>query len=354
MVKIDIISGFLGSGKTTLIKKLVAECFVGEKLAIIENEFGEIGIDSGFLKGAGVDIKELDSGCICCSLVGDFEASLQEVVDTYHPERIIIEPSGVGKLSDVAKAVDAVKENIDGVPNSRITVVDVTKCKLYRKNFGEFFVDQVASADTIILSRMDKASDQKVREAIGLLQELNATATIVTTPIGALSGEVLKQSIDQRADMADDLLQEVVHHHKHGEHHGHHGCGCGCGHHRGEHHHGEHHKHGEGCGCGCGGHHHHGGHHHADEVFQSVGIQTTSSFSREDIQTALQQLEEGADYGLILRAKGMVSSDQGDWIHFDYVPGEMQLRQGDAQVTGKICVIGAQIDPTKITALFTK
>ncbi|MFI3227703.1 MAG: GTP-binding protein, partial [Clostridia bacterium] len=246
MIKIDIISGFLGAGKTTLIKKLVSESLQGVKLAIIENEFGEIGIDSGFLKSSGVEIKELDSGCICCSLVGDFETSLKEVVETYHPERIIIEPSGVGKLSDVAKAVGAVQSEINGVLNNKIVVVDVTKCKIYSKNFGEFFIDQVVSADTIILSRMDKASDKKIKESIALLTELNSTATIITTPITDLSGEVLLESIDNKPDLLNQLIKEVSHH----EHHHEHGESCGCGHEHHEHHH----EHGESCGCG---HEHH-------------------------------------------------------------------------------------------------
>lgn len=340
MVQINIISGFLGSGKTTLIKKLLAEVFTNEKIAIIENEFGEIGIDSGFLKESGVEIKELDSGCICCSLVGDFETSLKEVVDTYKPERVIIEPSGVGKLSDVSKAVEAVKNSIDGVLHRRITVVDATKCKMYFKNFGEFFIDQVASADIIILSRVDKASEQKVQDTLALLQQLNKTATVVTTPISTLSGEVLRQAMEQQADMNESLLQEVQHHHEHGKH-------CGCGHHHDKHEH--HHEHGEHCGCGC-----HHEHHHADEVFQSVGIQTTSSYSREEIQTALEALTNQEEYGIILRAKGMVQGNDGTWIYFDYVPEGIELRSGQAQVTGKICVIGAQIDKSKITALFNK
>lgn len=340
MIKIDVISGFLGAGKTTLIRKLISESLKDEKIALIENEFGKIGIDSGFLKGSGVEIKEIDSGCICCSLVGDFEASLKEVADTYNPERIIIEPSGVGKLSDVVKAVKAVEETIGGKLNSKITVVDVTKCKLYIKNFGEFFLDQVQAADIIILSRMDTAKEKKIEEAMTLIKLVNPNATIVTTPISDISGEVLLETIDEKSKLEEYLLAETMHHH-HEHHHHEHGEECNCGGHHDEHEH--HHEHGEDCGCGH--------HHHADEVFQSYGIHSTKIYTEAEIKSALEKLADEETFGFVLRAKGMVQSE-GKWLHFDYVPEEMEIRTGEAQVTGKICVIGANINEDKIKELF--
>lgn len=359
MTKIDIISGFLGAGKTTFIKKMLKEAFSGEQVVLIENEFGEIGIDGGFLKEAGIEIREMNSGCICCSLVGDFGKSLKEVVDTYHPDRILIEPSGVGKLSDVIKAVQDVQDEIEAELNSFTTVVDVTKCKLYKKNFGEFFSNQIEYAGAIILSRTDKAKAEKVEESVALLRELNEKAPIITTPIEQLSGEKLLETMEHSQSLEEELLSEeeicpecgdVHEHHEHYHHHEEHE------HH--EHHHEEHEHHHDGeCGCGCGHDHHHGEHehhhhHHADEVFTSWGRETIKTYTKEEISSILKTLEEDGTYGTVLRAKGMVAGEQGEWIYFDMVPQEHEVRSGAAEYTGRICVIGSQLEEEKLEELF--
>lgn len=396
MTKIDIISGFLGAGKTTLIKKLLSEAFKGEQVVLIENEFGEIGIDGGFLKESGIEIREMNSGCICCSLVGDFGKSLREVVDTYHPDRILIEPSGVGKLSDVIKAVRDVQGDIDAQLNSFSTVVDVTKCRIYRKNFGEFFSNQIEYAGAVILSRTDKAKPEKVEESVALLRELNSKAPFITTPIVQLPGEKILETMESSKSLEEELLEEIIcpecgHHHEHGEccghdhdhdhghehedghghedghHHGHGEC-CGHDHEHGhhhdhehdEHHHDEHdHAHGECCGHDHGhdhghGHHHHGheGHHHADEVFTSWGRETIHTYTKEQISDILRTLEEDGSYGNVLRAKGMVPGADGEWIYFDMVPEEHEVRAGAPEYTGRICVIGAELAEEKLAELF--
>ena len=376
MSKIDIISGFLGAGKTTLIKKLIAEAYQNEKIVLIENEFGEIGIDGGFLKEAGIEIKEMNSGCICCSLVGDFEKSLKEVIDTYHPDRILIEPSGVGKLSDVIKAIQDAQVNLDAQLNSFTTVVDVTKCRIYSKNFGEFFSNQIEYAGAIILSRTDKAKHEKVEESVAILRGLNEKAPIITTPIEQLSGEKLLETMEGSKSLEEELLAEIVcpecgGHHDHDEE-----CGCGHEHHHHdhdehehhhhdhdehEHHHHDHdehhhhdHDHGEECGCGCGHDHHHDhhGHHHADEVFTSWGKETIQTYTKEEISNILKTLESDSSYGTILRAKGMVAGADGEWIYFDMVPEEHEVRTGAAEYTGRICVIGSKLDEHKLEELF--
>ena len=355
MTKIDIISGFLGAGKTTLIKKLLSDAYKGEQVVLIENEFGEIGIDGGFLKEAGIEIREMNSGCICCSLVGDFGKSLHEVVDTYHPDRILIEPSGVGKLSDVIKAVQDVQGEIDAELNSFTTVVDVTKCKIYRKNFGEFFSNQIEYAGAVILSRTDKAKPEKIQESVALLRELNEKAPIITTPIEQLPGEKILETMESSKSLEDELLAEVAkeahdhehhHHHDHEEHdHEHH-------HHDHEEH--EHHHHDGECSCGCGHHHHHDheGHHHADEVFTSWGKETIHTYTKDEISTILKTLEEDGSYGNVLRAKGMVAGADGEWIYFDMVPEEHEVRTGAPEYTGRICVIGAELNEDKLAELF--
>ena len=362
MTKIDIISGFLGAGKTTLIKKLLSEAFKGEQVVLIENEFGEIGIDGGFLKESGIEIREMNSGCICCSLVGDFGKSLREVVDTYHPDRILIEPSGVGKLSDVIKAVQDVQGDIDAVLNSFSTVVDVTKCRIYRKNFGEFFSNQIEYAGAVILSRTDKAKPEKVEESVALLRELNSKAPFITTPIAQLPGEKILETMESGKTLEEELLDEIIcpecgHHHEHGE------C-CGHDHDHDHHHshdhdhqHEEHdHGHGECCGHdhGHGHHHHHDheGHHHADEVFTSWGRETIHTYTKEQISDILRTLEEDHSYGNVLRAKGMVAGADGEWIYFDMVPGEHEVRAGAPEYTGRICVIGAELAEEKLAELF--
>lgn len=347
MTKIDIISGFLGAGKTTLIKKLLKEAYAGEQVVLIENEFGEIGIDGGFLKESGIEIREMNSGCICCSLVGDFGRSLKEVVDTYHPDRILIEPSGVGKLSDVIKAVQDVQEEIDAQLNSFTTVVDVTKCRIYRKNFGEFFSNQIEYAGTVIFSRTDKASKEKVEESVALLRELNEKAPFITTPVEQLSGEKILEIMEESKSLEEELLSEVIcpvcgHHHDH-EH---------CHDHDHDHHH-DHchdhdHEHDHECGCG----HHHEGHHHADDVFTSWGRETIRTYTKEQMEQILLKLEKEEEYGTILRAKGMVAGENGEWIYFDMVPGEHEVRVGAPEYTGRICVIGSEIDEMKLESLF--
>ena len=361
MTKIDIISGFLGAGKTTLIKKLLSDAYKGEQVVLIENEFGEIGIDGGFLKEAGIEIREMNSGCICCSLVGDFGKSLHEVVDTYHPDRILIEPSGVGKLSDVIKAVQDVQGEIDAELNSFTTVVDVTKCKIYRKNFGEFFSNQIEYAGAVILSRTDKAKPEKIQESVALLRELNEKAPIITTPIEQLPGEKILETMESSKSLEDELLAEVAkeaHDHEHHHHHDHEECDhehhhhdhdeeCGCGHdHDHEHHH---HDHDEECGCG---HHHDHHHHHADEVFTSWGRETIKKFTREGLEKMLESLSTSEEYGVILRAKGMLPAEDGTWIYFDMVPEETEIREGSPEYTGRLCVIGSKLNEEKLVKLF--
>lgn len=390
MTKIDIFSGFLGAGKTTLIKKLLKEVLNNSKTVLIENEFGEIGIDGGFLKEAGIEIKEMNSGCICCSLVGDFGTSLKEVIETYSPERVLIEPSGVGKLSDVIKAVEGVKTDVEVQLNSAVAIVDAKKCKMYMKNFGEFFINQIEHAGTIVLSRTDMLSDEKVAQCVALIREHNEKATIITTPWDELEGKLILDTIEGAKDLEKELMEEVMehhheHHHEHGEHcccggHGHHHeehhhehdehCECGCHDHEHHHHHHDdeheccgghhheehHHEHGEHCGCGCHDHdHHHGhGHHHADEVFTSFGLETPATFEKSEVKKILEALEMEETYGFVLRAKGMVPSGDGTWIYFDYVPGESNVREGKPDVTGKICVIGSKLQEENLKQLFER
>ena len=374
MTKIDVVSGFLGAGKTTLIKKLLKEALDGSKTVLIENEFGEIGIDGGFLKEAGIEIKEMNSGCICCSLVGDFGTSLKEVISTYAPERILIEPSGVGKLSDVLKAVENVAGELDVQVNSAVAVVDASKCKMYMKNFGEFFSNQIEYAGTIILSRTDKVGQDKIKACVEMIREHNAKATIITTPLEQLDGKEVLKTIEG-ADKLEDMMKEMLehaheHHHDHEEcdheHHHHHehdeNCTCGCHDHEHHHDHEEcchdhehhhHHEHDENCTCGCHGHNHHHGHHHADEVFTSWGMETPNVYTVEEIEKILTALDSG-EYGAILRAKGMVPAEDGTWIYYDYVPEEHEVRSGRPEVTGKICVIGSKLDEEKLAVLFRK
>ena len=356
MTKIDIFSGFLGAGKTTLIKKLIAEAYTGEQLVLIENEFGEIGIDGGFLQEAGINITEMNSGCICCSLVGDFGKALRQVMDTYHPDRILIEPSGVGKLSDVIRAVQDLQMP-DVVLNGFTTVVDAAKAKMYMKNFGEFFNNQVEHASAIILSRTGGMKQDKLDACVALLREKNPTATIVTTPWDELDGKQLLAAMERRDTLSaalEELAEEQEHHHHHHEHgeecgchdheHHHHEHGEECGCHDHEHHH---HEHGEECGCGCHDHEHH----HADEVFTSWGRETAHPYEQQELAAALQALDTG-DYGQVLRAKGIVAGTDGKWLHFDYVPGEVEVRTGAAGVTGRLCVIGAELKENALTSLF--
>ena len=345
MTKIDIYSGFLGAGKTTLIKKLISDCYKGEKLVLIENEFGEIGIDGGFLQDAGIEITEMNSGCICCSLVGDFRTALSKVITEYAPDRILIEPSGVGKLSDVIKAVEAISdENV--ILNAFTTVVDAGKCKMYMKNFGEFFNDQIEHAGTIIMSHADSVKEEKLSSAVELVRERNATAVIVTTPINELSSEALVDAIE-RKDTLNAVIEQMHiehdHHHKH--HHHDEDCDCGC--HEHEHHH-EHHHHDEDCDCGCHEHHHH----HADEVFVSIGRETAKKFTMTEIADVLDSLCDEEKFGIVLRAKGIVACECGSWIHFDYTPGEPDVRQGSAGIIGRICVIGSKLNEEAIVEAF--
>ena len=339
MVKIDIISGFLGAGKTTLIKKLLKDGFQGEQVVLIENEFGEIGIDGGFLKEAGIQIRELNSGCICCSLVGDFGTSLKEVVTKYDPDRILIEPSGVGKLSDVIKAVQGVQDEVDIKLNSYTTVVDAKKCKMYMKNFGEFFDNQIQYAGAIIMSRTDIASEKKVQESLELLRSLNKDAAIITTPIENLDGKKLVEVMEHPVSLEQEMLEEEH------EHHHHYDGECGCGHDHEEH---EHHHHHDG-ECGCGHDHHH---HHADEVFTSWGRETIKKYTREGLEKILEALSESDKYGIILRAKGMLPAEDGTWIYFDMVPEETEIREGAPEYTGRLCVIGSKLDEHALEELF--
>ena len=406
MTKIDVISGFLGAGKTTFIKKLLEEAIAGEQVVLIENEFGEIGIDGGFLKDAGIEIREMNSGCICCSLVGDFGKSLQEVITRYQPQRVIIEPSGVGKLSDVMKAVRDVSADLDVTLNSSVTVVDVKKCRMYMKNFGEFFNNQIQYAGNIVLSRTDIADHDKVEAAVAMIRELNDKASIITTPLDQLTGAQLLEIIEKPDTMMEDLMAEVQeqyhehhhhHDHEHGEecgchdhehhHHDHeHGEECGCHdhehhhyhdhehdeecgchdhehHHEHEHDHGEEcgchdhehhnhdHDHGEGCSCGCHDHDHH--HHHADEVFTSWGMETAAPIKREDLEAVLEDLAETTHYGEVLRAKGMLPTDKaGEWLYFDLVPEQYEIREGKPDYTGKVCVIGARLKEEELNKAF--
>ena len=387
-MKIDIYSGFLGAGKTTLIKKMIQEAYAGQRLVLIENEFGEIGIDGGFLQDAGINITEMNSGCICCSLVGDFGKALTQVIEQYNPDRIVIEPSGVGKLSDVIGAVKKVT-NDEITLGYTVAVVDCGKVKVYMKNFGEFYNNQIETASTIILSRTDSVPQAKLDAAVAMLREHNEKATIVTTPWPQLTGDQLVAAMEGQATLAAEMakLEEEHkhhHHHEHGEHcscghhhdheeheeHEHHCCGhdhdhhheehacgcghdhdheehsCGCGHH---HDHEHHHEHGEHCSCGCGGNHHHD--HHADEVFTSWGVETAKKFTVEFIEDCLKELDTGK-LGMVLRAKGIVPAADGTWIHFDFVPGEMNVRLGGADITGKLCVIGSKLDQQGIAVLF--
>ena len=404
MTKIDIVSGFLGAGKTTLIKKLLNEALKDSKVVLIENEFGEIGIDGGFLKDAGIEIKEMNSGCICCSLVGDFGTSLKEVMKTYQPERILIEPSGVGKLSDVMKAVQDVIDEHEVVLNSAVAVVDASKCKMYIKNFGEFFINQIEHAGTIILSRTGNISEDKLKKAVELIREHNTKVTIITTPWDELDGKDILATIEGAADLEAELMAELKeqrehdhehHHHDHDggccyhdhdyhhedeeehehEHHHHDHDGECCHHdhdhhhedeeeHEHEHHHHDHdgecchhdhdhhHEHGEDCTCGCHDHDHH--HHHADEIFGSWGMETPDQYSKEDLEKILEALGDDDRYGMVLRAKGMVPCTEGGFIYFDYVPGESNIRPGKPDVTGKFCVIGSKLKEEALKELFSK
>lgn len=332
MTKVDIISGFLGAGKTTFIKQLVSSVFQGEKIVLIENEFGEIGIDGGFLKEAGIEITEMNLGCICCTLVGDFSAALKKVVEEYHPDRILIEPSGVGKLSDVAKAVEAVREQAQIELNSRITVVDGKKAKLYMKNFGEFYNNQIEHATTIVLSRTQMMTEEKLQTCVEQIRKENQTATLITTPWDQLNGEVIRQALEHSKDAAN-LISEECNCHEH-DHHHEEGCSCH-----------EHHHHEEGCGC----HEHH--HHHADEVFTSWGRETVKKYTKEEVETLLKAFSETEAYGEVLRAKGIVQGTEGNWIEFDYVPQEYEIRDGHPDYTGKICVIGTKLNEEALDRL---
>ena len=370
--KVDIFSGFLGAGKTTLIKKLIADGYKGQKLVLIENEFGQIGIDGGFLKEAGIEITEMNSGCICCSLVGDFGTALKDVIEKFSPDRILIEPSGVGKLSDVVAAV----EKVEGTEVcGTVTVIDASKCKIYLKNFKEFYENQIKYAGTIILSRTGNIAQEKLDTAISLIREINDHSQIITTPWEQLSGTQIREAIENpltASDMAAALLEAEEHEHHHHDHGP--DCTCGCHDHDHEHehehdhehhHHDEdehehHHDHGPDCTCGCHDHDHehehhhehgHEGHHHADEVFDSIGFETSKTFSEAVIRAALEELDNGK-FGMILRAKGIVAGEEGKWIHFDYVPGEADVRTGAADVTGKLCVIGSKVDKEAVKVLF--
>ncbi len=383
MTKIDIISGFLGAGKTTLIKKLLSEALKGTKVVLIENEFGEIGVDGGFLKEAGIEIKEMNSGCICCSLVGDFKTSLTEVIEKYAPERILIEPSGVGKLSDVQKAVINASERAGVEPGSSVVVVDATKCKIYMKNFGEFFINQIEYAGTIVLSRTQMMDEEKLKKVVEMIREHNAKAKIITTPWDELTGKYILDTFEEVTSFEEELLKEVEeehhhhhddddedehehHHHHHDdddedehEHHHHHHHDDDdddddedeCCHHDHEHHHHDH-DHGDGCSCGCGHDHHH--HHDADEVFTSIGLETASKYSKSEVESILKSLEDEEKYGFVLRAKGMLPTEGSEWIYFDYVPGEADVRTGAPQYTGKICVIGSELKEDAINELIRK
>ena len=341
MTKVTIISGFLGAGKTTLIKKLLAEVYTDMKVVLIENEFGEIGIDGGFLKDAGVQINEMNSGCICCSLVGDFAEALKKVTADYTPDLILIEPSGVGKLSDVAKAVENVKDEVGLELDSFITVADGTKCKMYMKNFGEFYNDQIENASTIVLSRTQNMDEHKLEESVAIIKEHNDKAPVITTPWDQLDGDVIKKALESK-DLLAELMEDLEH-----EHHHEHDGECSCGHHHEhEHEHEHHHEHDGECCCG---HHHH---HHADEVFNSWGVETPHKYDKAEIEAILKRLVETDEFGVILRAKGMVPDKNGSWIYFDAVPGEYEVREGSPEYTGKLCVIGTGVEEGKMKELF--
>ena len=351
MTKVNIISGFLGAGKTTFIKKLLEEVYKGQKIVLIENEFGEIGIDGGFLKDAGVQINEMNSGCICCSLVGDFGEALKKVSEEFAPDMIIIEPSGVGKLSDVITAVENVKDEAGLELDNFITVADGTKCKMYMKNFGEFYNNQIENASTIVLSRTQKMSEDKLLEAVALIKNCNEKASVITTPWDDLSGEQIMDAM-KKTSLVEEMLSEMEEHHHHDHHHEHHhehGEECCCGHHHEEHHH----EHGEECCCGHHhGEHHHEHHHHADDVFNSWGVETPHKYSKEEIEDILKRLVLSEEFGVVLRAKGMVQSKDNTWIYFDAVPGEYEIREGSPEYTGKLCVIGTEVCPDKMKDLF--
>ena len=409
MTKINIISGFLGAGKTTLIKKLLAGAFQNEKVVLLENEYGEVGVDSGFMRDSGIQVTELNSGCICCTLVGDFSKALDELIDTYHPDRIIIEPSGVGKLSDIRKVVVDMMDEHEITLEGSATVADVGKCRMYSRNFGEFFLDQIENAETIILSRTQNTTEEKIEKCVALLREHNAQARIITTPWDELSAQQMLDVIESAESLlsTEDVVHEHHHHHDHDDdecccghdhdhehhhhdhdddecccghdhdhehhhhdhddgecccghdhdhehhHHDHDDDECCCGHDHGhEHHHHEHehhHEHGEGCTCGCHDHH---GHHHADEVFQNIGVETPRKFEEAAVRAALDQLEDEGKYGVILRAKGILPVEGGKWLHFDYVPGESDVRYGSADYTGRLCVIGTGINEAALKELF--
>ena len=373
MTKVDVFSGFLGAGKTTLIKKLIAEAYAGEKLVLIENEFGEIGVDGGFMKDAGIEVTEMNSGCICCSLTGDFRAALHEVCERYTPDRILIEPSGVGKLSDIVTAVEQASDG-ELTINALCTVVDAGKCKMYMRNFGEFFNNQVESAGCIILSRTAGIKEEKLAECVALLREKNPGAVIITTPWDELSGAQILDAMEKRDTLTAALESiereheededEHEHHHHHDHEHHHHfdengNCSCGCHHdddddddgHEHEHHHHDHDEHDHEHECGCGHHHHHHGH-DADEVFTSWGMETAKKFTEDGLRAALAALEDEAKYGAVLRAKGIVAASEGEWIHFDYTPGEINIRRGSAGVTGRLCVIGHELHEDAVAELF--
>jgi len=412
MIKVDIFSGFLGAGKTTLIKKLIKEVFAGQQIVLIENEFGEIGIDGGFLKDAGINITEMNSGCICCSLVGDFGKALKKVAEEYHPDRIIIEPSGVGKLSDVRRAVEDASKEAGLEINALVTVADAAKIKMYMKNFGEFYNNQIENAGAVILSRTQKLSQEKQLQAAELIREKNPDAVVITTPWDDITGEQILKAIEGTDSLAKELMEETEHHHHdhdgecgcghhHDEHdHEHHhnhdgecGCGhdhdehdhehhhdhdgeCGCGHDHEEHDHEHHHGHDEECGCGhdheehdhehhhhydengvcsCGHHHDEDGHHHhhhADEVFTSWGRETPRKYTKDELEQILKTLSDSEEYGIVLRAKGMLPDTEGTWLHFDLVPGEYEIRNGSADYTGRLCVIGSKLDEAKLEKLF--
>ena len=408
MIKVDIFSGFLGAGKTTLIKKLIKEVFAGQQIVLIENEFGEIGIDGGFLRDAGINITEMNSGCICCSLVGDFGKALKKVADEYHPDRIIIEPSGVGKLSDVRRAVEDASKEAGLEINALVTVADASKIKMYMKNFGEFYNNQIENAGAVILSRTQKLSQEKQLQAAELIREKNPKAVVITTPWDDITGGQILKAIEGTDSLAKELMEEAEHHHHHhdeecgcGHDHEHHhhdhdeecGCGhdheehdhehhhdhdgeCGCGHDHEEHDHEHHHDHDGECGCGhdheehdhehhhhydengvcsCGHHHDEDGHHHhhhADEVFTSWGRETPRKYTKDELEQILKTLSDSEEYGIVLRAKGMLPDTEGTWLHFDLVPGEYEIRNGSADYTGRLCVIGSKLDEAKLEKLF--
>ena len=365
MIKVDIFSGFLGAGKTTLIKKLIKEVFAGQQIVLIENEFGEIGIDGGFLRDAGINITEMNSGCICCSLVGDFGKALKKVADEYHPDRIIIEPSGVGKLSDVRRAVEDASKEAGLEINALVTVADASKIKMYMKNFGEFYNNQIENAGAVILSRTQKLSQEKQLQAAELIREKNPKAVVITTPWDDITGGQILKAIEGTDSLAKELMEEAEHHHHHHdeecgcghdhEHHHDHDGECGCGHDHEEHDHEHHHHYDENGVCSCGHHHDEDGHHHhhhADEVFTSWGRETPRKYTKDELEQILKTLSDSEEYGIVLRAKGMLPDTEGTWLHFDLVPGEYEIRNGSADYTGRLCVIGSKLDEAKLEKLF--